>query len=57
MPPLAYCTERDIAAYATVCAFPLIPCTLMTDASGVAERLRWLEPRPLDPLYRPGRGT
>jgi hypothetical protein len=31
MPPLAYCTERDIAPYATVCAFPLIPCTLMTD--------------------------
>ncbi len=26
--PLAYCTERDIAAYATVRAFPLIPCTL-----------------------------
>lgn len=54
MRPLAYCTERDIAAYATVCAFPLIPCTLMTDASGVAERLA---PRPLDPLYRPGGGA
>jgi tRNA 2-thiocytidine biosynthesis protein TtcA len=26
--PLAYCSERDIAAYATVRAFPLIPCTL-----------------------------
>jgi len=26
--PLAYCTERDIAAYATGRAFPLIPCTL-----------------------------
>jgi len=24
----AYCTERDIVAYATVRAFPLIPCTL-----------------------------
>ncbi len=26
--PLAYCTERDIAAYAKARAFPLIPCTL-----------------------------
>ncbi len=26
--PLAYCEERDLAAYAEVRAFPLIPCTL-----------------------------
>ena len=26
--PLAYCSERDISAYAEAMAFPLIPCTL-----------------------------
>jgi tRNA 2-thiocytidine biosynthesis protein TtcA len=26
--PLAYCAERDLAKYATLKAFPLIPCTL-----------------------------
>lgn len=26
--PLAYCTERDIAAYAALSAFPIIPCNL-----------------------------
>lgn len=26
--PLAYCSESDIAAYATLCEFPIIPCDL-----------------------------
>lgn len=26
--PLAYCSEADIAAYATLCEFPIIPCDL-----------------------------
>jgi tRNA 2-thiocytidine biosynthesis protein TtcA len=26
--PLAYCSEADVAAYATLCEFPIIPCDL-----------------------------
>jgi tRNA 2-thiocytidine biosynthesis protein TtcA len=26
--PLAYCKERDLAAYAEACQFPIIPCNL-----------------------------
>ncbi len=28
LPPFAYCRERDIAAYAKACDYPIIPCNL-----------------------------
>ena len=28
LPPLAYCRERDIAADAKACDYPIIPCNL-----------------------------
>jgi tRNA 2-thiocytidine biosynthesis protein TtcA len=36
--PLAYVRERDLARYATACAFPLIPCTLCGSQDNLQRR-------------------
>lgn len=48
--PLSYCQEKDIAEYAKLRAFPIIPCTLCGSQDNLARKKvkRWIEQLALD---------